>query len=133
MATPYQDRAIPAPALYADNNEFWDGAKRGELLLPVCAQCGPYWYPRPYCAHCGKPRSEWRRASGRGTVYSLTITRRAGPVPYAVAYVTLEEGITVLTNLVDCDLDTVSIGDSVELVFKPSEGGPPIPMFKPQG
>ena len=51
--------------------------------------------------------------------------------PYAVAYVTLEEGITMLTNLVDCDLDRLRIGDAVKLVFKPAECGEMIPMFAP--
>ena len=49
--------------------------------------------------------------------------------PYAIAYVTLEEGTTMLTNIVDCDFDTLQIGQNVKLVFKASEGGPPVPMF----
>jgi uncharacterized OB-fold protein len=54
---------------------------------------------------------------------------RAAPDPYCIAYVTLDEGITVLTNLVDCDLDKVTVGTKVKAVFKPSEGGTPVPMF----
>ena len=69
-------------------------------------------------------------ASGRGTVYTFSVTRRAGPIPFAIAYVTLEEGPTMMTNLVDCDLDAVRIGDKVQVVFKPTDGGPPVPMFK---
>jgi uncharacterized OB-fold protein len=45
--------------------------------------------------------------------------------------VTLDEGVTMMTNLVDCDLDAIRIGQRVRLVFKPSEGGPPVPMFAP--
>jgi uncharacterized OB-fold protein len=66
-------------------------------------------------------------------VYSLSITRRAGPVAYAIAYVTLDEGVTIMTNLADCDLDSVRIGDRVEVVFKPTDGGPQVPMFRPVG
>lgn len=131
MPTPYQDRTIPAPVIYPENKAFWDAAARGELLVPHCADCGPYWYPRPYCPHCGSANTELRRASGLGTVYSLSITRRAGPIPYAIAFVTLDEGVTMMTNLADCDLDSVRIGDRVEVVFKPTDGGPPVPMFKP--
>ncbi len=131
MATPYQDRKLPAPVIYPENQAFWDAAARGELMVPVCSTCGPYWYPRPYCPHCGSGATELRPACGRGSVYSISITRRAGPIPYAIAYVTLDEGVTILTNLADCDLDTVRIGDRVEVVFKPTEGGPPVPMFKP--
>jgi len=56
---------------------------------------------------------------------------RRAPVPYAIAYVTLAEGPTMMTNLVDCDLDAIKIGQAVKLVFKPSEGGSPVPMFTP--
>jgi len=133
MPTPYQDRKQPAPVIYPENQPFWDAAARGELLVPHCGTCGPYWYPRRYCPHCGSEHTELRRSAGRGVIYSLSITRRAGPIAYAIAYVTLDEGITLMTNLADCDLDSVKIGDRVEVVFKPTDGGPPVPMFKPAG
>jgi len=57
--------------------------------------------------------------------------RRGAPVPYAIAYVTLAEGPTMMTNIVDCDLDAIKIGQKVKVVFKPSEGGPPVPCFAP--
>jgi hypothetical protein len=57
--------------------------------------------------------------------------RRGAPVPYAIAYVTLAEGPTMMTNIVDCDLDGIKVGQKVKLVFKPSEGGPPVPCFAP--
>jgi uncharacterized protein len=56
---------------------------------------------------------------------------RRAPVPYAIAYVTLEEGVTMMTNIVDCDFDSIRIGQNVRLVFKFSDGGPPVPMFTP--
>ena len=56
---------------------------------------------------------------------------RRVPVPYALAYVTLDEGVTMMTNIVDCDLDAIRIGQRVRVAFKPSEGGPPVPMFTP--
>ena len=66
----------------------------------------------------------------QGTIYSYSVMRRA-PVPYAMAYVTLAEGPRMVTNIVDCDLDTVKIGMKVKVVFKPTDGGPPVPMFTP--
>ena len=48
----------------------------------------------------------------------------------AIAYVALDEGVTVLTNLVDCDFDRLRIGDPVRAVFKP-QGELVIPMFTP--
>ena len=68
--------------------------------------------------------------SGNGTIYSLSIMERA-QVPYAIAYVTLEEGPTMMTNIVDCDLKSLKIGQKVKLKFVPTEGGPPVPMFTP--
>ena len=56
---------------------------------------------------------------------------RRAPTPYAIAYVTLAEGVSMLTNIVDCDFDTIRIGRDVRLVFKPTDGGPPVPMFTP--
>ena len=70
-------------------------------------------------------------AKGSGTIYSYSVLRRGVPEPYCIAYVTLEEGVSMLTNIVDCDLDAVRIGQKVKVVFKPSEGGPPVPMFTP--
>jgi uncharacterized OB-fold protein len=56
---------------------------------------------------------------------------RRVPVPYAIGYVTLEEGVTMMTNIVDCDLDAIRIGQRVKVIFKPTDGGPPVPMFTP--
>jgi uncharacterized OB-fold protein len=52
--------------------------------------------------------------------------------PYCIAYVELDEGPRMITNIVDCDLDAVRIGDRVQLVFKPAESdGFQLPMFTP--
>ena len=133
MTTPYQDREFSDPAVYPDNASFWQAATQGRLMLKRCNACGEvHWFPRPICPLCGSDDTLWVPASGKGTVYSVTVTRKAGPVPFALAYVTLEEGATMMTNIVDCDLDTVRIGDKVEVVFKPSRGGQAVPMFRPQ-
>ena len=70
------------------------------------------------------------RSSGRGIIYSYSVMRRV-PVPYAIAYVTLEEGVTMMTNIVGCDLDAIRIGQAVRVVFRPTDGGPPVPTFTP--
>jgi hypothetical protein len=56
--------------------------------------------------------------------------RRVSP-PYALAYVTLDEGVSMMTNIVECDFDAIRIGQRVRVVFVPTEGGPPVPMFRP--
>ena len=129
MAAP--ERKIPAPEANPETKPFWDAAAEGRLLLKKCVTCGQvHFYPRAICPFCGSDKTEWVTASGRGTVYSYSVMRRV-PIPYALAYVTLEEGVTMMTNIVDGDLDAIRIGQRVTVAFKPSEGGPPVPMFRP--
>ena len=73
----------------------------------------------------------WKESSGLGSIYTLSVCRRVGPVPYVIAYVRLDDGVTLLTNIVDCDFDALRIGGRVRLVMKPSESGVMVPMFTP--
>ncbi len=125
------ERKIPAPPVSPETQPFWNAAAEGRLLIKWCRSCDQaHYYPRSICPFCFGDTTEWREASGRGTIYSYSIMRRV-PVPYAIAYVTLEEGVTMMTNIVDCDLDAIRIGQQVQVVFRPTEGGPPVPMFAP--
>ena len=129
MAGP--ERKIPAPEANPETRPFWEAAADGRLLIGKCRSCGkPHYYPRAICPLCGSDATELIQASGHGAVYSYSVMRRV-PVPYALAYVTLDEGVTMMTNIVDCDLDAIRIGQRVRVAFKPSEGGPPVPMFTP--
>jgi uncharacterized OB-fold protein len=125
------DRKIPAPPVNPETQPFWDAAAEGRLLIKTCRSCGQaHYYPRAICPFCFADTTQWLQASGRGTVYSYSVIRRV-PVPYVIAYVTLEEGVTMMTNIVECDLDAIRIGQAVKVVFRPTEGGPPVPMFTP--
>ena len=109
-------------------------------MLPRCQDCQTLiWYPRPFCPDCGSLSVGWEQASGRGTIYSYTVNRRgAGDLaeyrtvdPYVLAYVDLEEGPRVMTNIVDCDPDSVAIGQAVEVVFHDTGQGTALPRFRP--
>ena len=127
-----QNRKIPPPSINPENKAFFDAASQGKLLVKRCNSCGEaHHYPRSLCPHCFSGETEWRESQGAGTIYTCSVLRRGVPEPYCIAYVTLEEEVTLLTNIVDCDLDTVKIGMKVKVVFKPTEGGPPVPMFTP--
>jgi uncharacterized OB-fold protein len=125
------ERKIPAPQPNPETQGFWDAAEQGKFVIRRCRSCGKaHWYPRAICPFCASQETEWVEASGRAKIYSYSVMRRV-PEPYAIAYVTLAEGPTMLTNLVDCDLDALRIGQEVRVAFKPSEGGPPVPAFTP--
>ncbi|MDB5925014.1 MAG: hypothetical protein JWN13_3950 [Betaproteobacteria bacterium] len=132
MATPYQERKLRDPALNPGDKEYFDAAADGKLMLKKCGTCGEHHhYPRSLCPFCFSDKVAWVQAKGTGTVYTYSITRRGGPVPYCIGYVTLDEGVKMMTNFVDCDFDTIKIGQKVKVAFKKSEGGFSIPMFTP--
>jgi hypothetical protein len=129
--TDTKERKLPPPAVSQETEAYWDAAAKGKLLVRKCTACGQaHHYPRTICPFCFSDKTEWVESKGVGTIYSYSVMRRA-PVPYAIAYVTLAEGPTMMTNIVDCDLDGIKIGQKVKLVFKPTEGGPPVPCFAP--
>lgn len=136
------ERVLPAPApvVLPEVKQFWDATAEGRLMLPRCGDCQTViWYPRPYCPACASLNIGWFEASGRGSIYSFTVNRRgqadlsayreAGT--YVLAYVELEEGPRVMTNIVDCDPDSVKIGQSVELVFHDTGQGTALARFRP--
>ncbi len=109
---------------------FWQRAAEGKLMLRHCNSCQrAHWYPRPICPHCFSADTEWRQAKGTGTIYSFSVMARAEH-PYVIAYVTLTEGTTMMTNIVDSDVAAIRIGDPVELVFQATQQGPAVPLFK---
>jgi uncharacterized OB-fold protein len=140
MTTQPQVLPAPAPVVLPEIKQFWDATAEGKLLLPRCEDCQAFiWYPRAFCPACGSLHIRWEQASGRGSVYSFTINRRGtADLPeyrqvgaYVLAYVELEEGPRVLTNIVDCDPESVRIGQAVELVFHDTGQGTALPRFRP--
>ena len=124
-------RKLAPPVVTAEGKAFFDAARQGRFLIPVCTACNrAHWYPRAICPFCASDKVEWREASGKGTIYTFSVMRRVKE-PYVIAHVTLAEGPTMLTNIVDCDPDSVRIGLPVAVVFQETEGGAPVPMFKP--
>ena len=142
MADEKQNPEYKAPAIDWESRAYWEGAGRGELVLQRCKDCGVVQHrPRGLCASCLSDDIEHFVASGRGTVYTYSVVRQnqmpafAKAVPYVISYVELEEGPQILTNIVDCDPDTVSIGMTVQVDFvpTPSKSGEAlgVPRFVP--
>jgi uncharacterized OB-fold protein len=126
------------PPVTEEAAAFWSATERRELVLPWCTSCEKaFWYPRPVCPRCLRPDVEWRPASGRGEVYAVSVMHRAarpgmnGRVPYAVALVDLDEGVRILTNVVDVDADDVRVGMEVAVTWEPMSDGRNLPVFAP--
>lgn len=129
MSTPYQERPLGNVVVDAATEPYWAAARDGILKLRRCTACHrAHWYPRPVCPFCTGD-TVWEDAKGTGEIYSVSVTRRAGPIPYALAFVKLDEGVTMMSNIVDCDLDDVRIGQRVKVVFKTADDGHRVPMF----
>lgn len=127
-----KQRKIAAPVANVETQAYWDAANAGRLALKKCMSCGePHFYPRALCPFCFG-ETEWVESKGEGVVYSFSVMRRA-EVPYAVAFVTLDEGPTMMSNIVDCDFDALRIGQRVRAVFQAAENGQKVPMFTPIG
>ena len=109
---------------------YWAAAREGKLFLKHCRDCGKtHYYPRPICPFCMSENTKWLTASGAGMIYSWSVERRAAE-PYAIAFVTLPEGPTIMTALVDIDLDKIAIGQAVQLGFE-TRDEQPVPVFRP--
>ncbi len=127
----------PAPAVNPETREYWAATAQGRLLLKRCLDCGSViWYPRALCPDCASMRTEWFAASGRGRVYSYTLNHRgqgaySGAAPYVLAYVELEEGPRMMTNLVGAEAGALAVGLPVEVTFHDTGEGSALPRFRP--
>ncbi len=127
-----EGRKIPAPAVTIESKPFWDAAAEGRFLIKRCNACGEaHWYPRALCPFCFSDDTVWEESPGEGVIYTYSVMHRSPTGPYAIGYVTLNEGPAMMTNFVDCDLSKLAIGQKVKLKFQPTEGGPPVPVFSP--
>ncbi len=130
--------AKPVPVADHVTREFWNGAGRHELLIQRCRECRAYQFiAQSCCRGCLSENIGWVAASGKGKVYSYTIIHRpptqkfAADTPYTVALVELEEGVRMMSNIVEIEPQEVRVGMAVEVVF--DDVGPAIalPKFRP--
>ena len=123
--SPLKPKAYPQ-----DTAGFWEAAVDGKLRIRTCRSCKEaHHYPRAVCPFCGSTELAWIECLGTGVIYSLSITRPKVAAPFVVAYVTLPEGVTMLSQIVDSDLDSLKIADTVRVVFQRREDGLVAPCF----
>lgn len=124
----------------ADDASFWAFVAAGELRIQRCAGCRTHRHPPcPVCAACGSTASEWPRASGRGEVWACTVIHPptlpafASRTPYGAVVVRLEEGVFLVSNVVDRPPGDVSVGMPVEVAITEVEPGLHLPLFRASG
>lgn len=127
----------PDPVYTPDAAFFWEGVARGELLGQRCAECKRFAHPpRPMCPACHSLKRENVKLSGRGKVCSWVIPRHPAPLGFAespiVALIELEEGIRLVSNIIETQPEAVRNGLPVEVTFAPTRGGRAVPVFRPR-
>jgi uncharacterized OB-fold protein len=118
---------------------FWDATREHRFVLQWCNDCGKaIFYPREVCPSCLRSDGlEWRDASGRATVYAVSVQHApqipmaAYEAPYAVAVVELEEGVRMLSTIVGADPESVTVGQAVSVLWEPLSDGRNLPLFQP--
>ena len=134
MTDPYSK---PLPLLDGLAKGFYDWCKRNELRFQRCTDCGAWRHvPREMCAECGSWNWEWAKSSGRGTVFTWTVVARAlhpafqSDIPYAPVVVEMDEGVRLLSSVVDCPPDQLRIGMPVEVMFDAVTPDVTLPKFR---
>ena len=138
MTTQATEYKKPLPRLTKLNRPYWEAAKNHELRLQRCSDCSHVWFPpAEVCPKCLGENYEWTKVSGRGKVWSWIVMWQryfpgfADDLPYNVAYVGLEEGPRMMTNIVGCDSAEIRCDMPVEVVFDDVTEEFSLPKFKP--
>ena len=131
-------RMLPEPT--PETRHFWDGCKEGELRLQRCTACKQtYFPPRAFCPKCASRKVEVYAASGKGVLWSYVINHRPRPdmgtEPYAIAVVKLDEGPTMMTNIVDCPQtpEALQLDMPLKVSFARQTDDITLPLFSPVG
>jgi uncharacterized OB-fold protein len=127
----------PLPSLTGLAGEFYGWCAKGELRFQRCAACSSWRHvPRRLCPDCGSPEWSWERSSGRGRLFTWTVATRAihpafqAEVPYASVVADMEEGVRLLSTVIDCPPDELTIGMPVEVVFEAVTPDVTLPKFR---
>jgi uncharacterized protein len=136
IAATLELRALPQPDHASEH--YWRSAADGTLVLQRCTDCHQFqFYPRSLCASC-TGQTEWVEASGSGTLYTYTVIRqnRSGAFsalsPYAVGIVELDEGVRMMSNIVDCEIEDLSVGMALEVVLLKAADDVGLPFWRPR-
>jgi uncharacterized OB-fold protein len=126
---------LPEPSELTEG--FWQAAREHRLVIQRCDDCRRLrHYPQPMCPDCQSARWAWSPVSGRGVIHSYSVTHHAfNPawvqrLPYVVATIELDEGVRLVSDLPDTDLEAVAIGQPVEVFFDQIDDHLTLPRFR---
>ncbi len=128
------NRPLPRRQGYA--REFYEFCRDHELRFQRCSDCQTWRHiPRDMCANCGSFRWEWAKSSGRGKVFSWTTVMQPmlpqfTEVPYSPAVIEMEEGVRILSWIVDVKPDELALDLPVEVYFDDVTPEVTLPKFK---
>lgn len=129
-------KPLPTPSKWSQ--PFWDAARKHKLILKKCKKCGNIDHPPYlYCTECASEESEWIEASGKGKLYTYAINVYMVPfpfwddMPYVVALIELDEGVTMISNIVECNHDELKKGMRLEVVFHDVNDRITLPRWRP--
>jgi hypothetical protein len=132
-------RKVFEPQSSTLSGPFWEATRVRQLVLPWCTGCErAVWFPREICPHCRGTSFDWRPASGAGEVHAVSVHHQTGlgrdPAdgPYAVALVQLPEGVRMMSNIVGCALEDITVGMPVRVTWMPLPDGRHLPQFAPR-
>ncbi|MEX2446661.1 MAG: Zn-ribbon domain-containing OB-fold protein [Dehalococcoidia bacterium] len=128
----------PLPVVTELNRAHWDGADAHEFRVQRCSDCGHMQFPPiRNCTECLSETLEWVAARGTGSVYSFIVYHQGWlpgflkQTPYNLAIVELDEGVRVITNILDIENEDIQVGMPVEAVYEEVQPGVTIPRFRP--
>jgi uncharacterized OB-fold protein len=117
--------------------EFYKYCKQHELRFQRCTSCGTWRHiPRDMCGHCGSIEAQWEQSSGRGKVFSWTtviqpiLPQFADAVPYIPAVIEMDEGVRIVSWLVDVKPEEIELDMPVEVIFDDVSAEVALPKFK---
>ncbi len=139
----YFPEGMPLPNVTEpDSAEFWAAAKRHELVVQRCTDCGTYRHtPLPICHACRSFSFEWAKLSGKGVVFTYTIIHN--PVhsalkdrcPFNVVVVELPDAgnVRMVGNLIDCPDDQIKVGMPVDVAWEDTNDDVTLPLWRRAG
>ncbi len=127
----------PAPLVTEDNEGYWLAAREGRLVIQRCQGCGAFQHPpRPMCPDCQSLELRWEQAAGTGTVYSYALLHHPQSpsfvYPIPAVLVDLDEGVRLVSQMIEVDPHDVRVGMEVEVAFEPTKDGFAVPVFRPR-